>query len=330
MTHKISKYQDSILKFLKTKSFLNETTEPTKKILLELIEESDHIPGILCLTILGKQREKCDTKVHGHYIASGIDMLMIVAKIASNRDYYRNTYGETNVNNLIMEVTVNFYKCVSQNIDTLRLSKNGVLNSKIMQLCVEYSTKMIPGIIRNENMTSEAKMKKTDLLCMTSINNEMYDLYKTKNRIDKEVIFEDIKDRYGSVCKLAMCLGWIIGQGDDGTNLKVKDLSSDKNIMKLEVLGDYIGTFLKIHDDFNNIERDIKHGKITTNYVINNGIKEAYNELIDSKANFLEESIKLKVDSKASKEIMDIIVRNVDIIVKDVSVDMDTDYDDVE
>src|SRR5271154_3409490 len=101
---RISRYQEGILKFLKTKSFINETTDTTKNILYDLLELSDHIPAILCLTILNNQCKKYDIKIHGYYLASGIDVLMLMAKVCSSRDYFENKFGQVAVDNMIMEV----------------------------------------------------------------------------------------------------------------------------------------------------------------------------------------------------------------------------------
>ncbi len=325
---RISRYQEGISKFLKTKSFINDTSPNTKLILEDLLNLSDHIPAILCLTILNNQCKKNDLKIHGYYLASGIDILMLIAKVCSCRDFFDEKYGQTSVDNMIMEVSSCFYKCITQNIDTLRLSKNGNIGSKLTQLCIEYAIKLLPQITQKQIYVSKEKMKKTDLFCL-EINDESYQQYKKKNKLNKDVIFADIKKRYGSVCKLAICLGWILGQGDETNIAKIKELCDEKNIAKLEVLGEYIGIFLKIYDDFKYIERDIKMGQISLNYVVNHGIKEAYMELIEAKANFIEGSMILEVDTKTSKEIIDMVVKQIDSIVKDASVDMETQYDDV-
>jgi hypothetical protein len=52
-------------------------------------------------------------------------------------------------------------------------------------------------------------------------------------------------------------------------------------------------------------------------------------ELIEAKANFIEGSMVLDVETKTSKEIIDMVVKKIDEIVKDTSVDMNTQYDDV-
>jgi hypothetical protein len=325
---RISRYQEEVFKFLKTKSFFNETTETTKTILYDLLELSDHIPAVLCLTILNNQRKKNDIKIHGYYLASGVEAMMLLAKVCSNRDFFDNKYGQNAVDNMVTEVASNFYRCITQNIDTLRLSKNGTISTKLTQLCIEYATKLIPQITHKGTYNSNTKMKKTDLLCMDLPDTD-YLQYKKKNKLEKGLLIEDMNKRYGSVCKLAMSLGWILGQGDDASINKIKDLSEDKTVMRLEKLGEYMGAFLKLHDDFKYVMRDIKVGRFSLNYVINYGIKEAYIELIDAKSNFIEGSMLLGVETKTSKEIIDMIVSNIDNMVKDASVDMETQYDEV-
>ncbi|VBB18458.1 hypothetical protein YASMINEVIRUS_921 [Yasminevirus sp. GU-2018] len=325
---RIGKYHTDILKFLKTKSFINDTTEKTKSILYELLELTDHVPAILCLTTLNNQCKKYDIKIHGYYLAAGVDVLMILAQVCSSRDYFDNKYGQIHIDNMIMEVVSAFYRCITQNIETLRLSKNGNVNTKLTQLCIEYASKYIPLITQKGSYDSTTKMKKTDLFCL-DIKDKDYVLYKKKNKLAKNTLMDDMTNRYGSVCKLALCLGWILGQGDDSCINKLKDLSDEKTINKLEKLGEHMGRFLKLHDDFKYIERDIKNGRFSLNYVVNYGIKEAYIELTESKANFIEGSMVVGVETKTSKEIIAMIVKNVDDIMKDTSVDFETQYDDV-
>jgi len=324
---RISGYKQSIVKFLKTKSFINDTTPTTKNILLELIDLSDHIPAIICLTIMHNQCKKKDTKAHIYYIASGIDMLMSVAEISDNRSYYDAKYGVTEIDNMIYEVICNFYKCITQNIETIRMSLKDPdeLNSKIIQLCIDYSVKNIPIVMQKNSIESKDLMKKTDLLklCID------YDNYKKKNRISKDLIMQNIKNKYGTVCKMAMTLGWTFGKCVEISNSKIKSLNDEKSIGKLEILAEQIGMILKIHDDFKNIERDIKYGKHCYNYVVNHGIKEAYMDLVEAKALFLEGTYNMGIDSKTLKEIIDTVIEKINIIVKDASVDMETQYDDV-
>lgn len=325
---RISKYQSEIIDFLQKRSFVNETSETTRRILNELLETMEHIPAILCLTILNNQRKKNNLKIHGYYLATGIDIMMIIAKICSSRDYFNKLYGVIEIDNVIMESTCAFYKCISQNIETVRLSKNGSVNPKLPQLCIEYATRYLPLITKREVFKSQEKMKKTDLFCF-KINSESYTEYKKKHRLNKTIILDDANDRYGSVCKLALCLGWMLGQSDDNYISKLKDLRDLQDIQNLEKISEQIGLFLKIYDDFKYFERDMDIGDYSLNYIINYGVKEAYSELIEAKTNFIEGTITLAIETKTNREIIDHVIRKINDIVKDVSVDMETQYDDV-
>lgn len=313
---RINRYQEGILKFIKTKSFINRTSPRTKDILYELLELSDHIPAILCLTILNNLCKKSDFKIHGYYLAAGIDVMMLMAKVCNNRDYFEDKYGINSIDNMIVEVNSWFYACIASNIETLRLGKNGKINHNVSQLCIEYATKYLYQITQKHTYVSNEKMKKTDLLCMKLSNNQI-NSYKHKNKLEKEILMNEIYMRYGSVCKLSLCLSWIIGQGDI------------KKLAQLERLGNQIGMFLKIYDDFRYLERDLLKGEKSLNYIVNYGIKEAYIELIESKTSFIEGTLRLEINTKTSKEIIDMIVREIDFIVKDVSVDLESQYDDI-
>ena len=329
MNSRINKYQEDLDKFLKTKSFIKDTSKMTQNIINNVLELTEHFPAILCLTILNNQCKKIDIKIlHGYYIASGIDILMLVTKICNNRDYFNSIYGSINIDNMITETTNYFYKCITQNIEILRDSRDGIIHNRLTQLCIEYATKLMSSITFKNNLSSNNKMKKTDLFCMSNIN-EFYNDYKKKNKLDENIIIEDTNKRYGSICKLAVILGWVLGLGDDTCLNKIKSLSDNKEINNLEKLADDIGLFLKIYDDFKNIVRDIKIGQYSMNYVINYGIKQSFIKLTETKTKFLEGIVILKIETRTIKEIIEMVMTNVDEIIKDVSVDMNTQYDDV-
>lgn len=317
---RICQYQDTLLKFLHTKSFIPKTTDKTKNILTELIESSDHISAILCLTILNNLCKKYNLKIHGYYLASGIDIMMIIAKVCCNRDYFNSKYGTNEIDNMITEATSWFYYCIMQNIETLRLSKNGTVNPKILQTCIEYAAKYLPLITQRQKYTSSIVMKKTDIYCFNFKNQNCITEYKKKHVLGRDILMSDIKIRYGSVCKMAICLAWILGS---------PKINETKDIDNLELLANDISVFMKIHDDFMNVERDMLYGDYSLNFVVNYGIKEAYCEMIDAKSEFIERSMKLNVDTKTIKEIVDLLVSNIEAVVKDVSVDIETQYDDV-
>ena len=323
-----SRYIEGITNFWLTKSQLF-LTNSTKIIINDFMKDPVlFIPSVLTLSVLNNQCKKNNVKVHGYNLAVSISILHIVAIINCNRFFYETVYSSIDIDNMIMESVNFFYKCLSLTIDIIRVNKNGNLNSKLLQLCIEYSAKCITQITYKHNIVSTDKMKKTDLFCLESCEKK-YDEYKKMYRVKNETILECIKSTYGNVCKLGMCLGWIIGNNNETLVMKLKELNDNKHILHIEKIGENFGKFIKLHDDFINIEKDISGLKHTLNYVVNNGIKESYTEMIETKTSLIEGSMKMGIDTKTNKEVIDSLMENIKNTVKDVSVDMNTSYDDV-
>ncbi len=338
--NRISRYQEGIAKFLRTKSFIDRTTPSTKKILEDLLAQSDHIPAILFLTILNSQCKKNDLKFHGYYLASGIDVMGIVATITTSREHFDQIYGADLIDNMILEVTCHFYTCLLDNIDTMRMSNRApsiaTPNSHMLvQRTVEYVTRLLPRITQKHTHRPQDKMKKTDLFCRGTGNNTSsmhmieYKNYKKKHLLAKHLILADASNKYGTVCILALCLGWILGHGHIENVFRFKELTDDKHIGQLEHLGNTVGVFLKLYEDFKHIDRINASSPYSLNYVANYGIKDAYNELVETRIRFIEGLMVLQIDTKTSTEIMELVMGNVDERLKDISVDMETHYDDV-
>jgi hypothetical protein len=323
--NRINKYQDGIVKFIKTKQIIENMTSKTQEILYNLLKTSDNIPSILCLTVLNKQCQKNNITVHGYYLATGIELIMLLAIVASNREYYETIYGSITIDNMYIEVIGAFYNCLSNNIDTLSISNNKQYNtSRLTQYCIEYASKYISYITEKCIYDTKDCMKKTDILCL-HLNKHTYGLYKKKYKLPKNIINANIINRYGAVCKMAIIFGWIFGQNYNILN----NLKNENKIYQLEKHGNIIGTVLKLYDDFKNIDRDIKYGTYSLNHIVNYGIKDTYTELVNSKIIYVEGLMKYDIDTKTSKELIDNIMDTVDNIVKDISVDMNTQYDDI-
>lgn len=318
--NRLGKYQDGLLKFIKIKNIINDMSYNTRNILNNLLVVSDHIPAILCLTILNKQCQKNNIKIHGYYLAAGIELMLLLAMVSCNREHYETIYDSKILDNMYMEVVNTFYKCILQNIDTLTMSNTGSNNALLTKICIVYASKYIPLITEKCTYMSKISMKKTDLFC-SNISKADYLNYKKKYMLDKNILHTNILNRYGSVCKLALIFGWMFGQNEY--------TDCNETIIKLEKHSNNIGKLLKLYDDFKNFNYDIKTGVHSLNYIINYGIKDTYNELTESKILYTEGLIMLDLETKTCKEIIDTIVNNVDNIIKDISVDMNTQYENV-
>lgn len=322
---KLFKYQNAITKFMKGDNVINKLSDKTKNIFIKEIDNSKHISAILCLTIMNSQIKNNNFKyLHGYYLASAISFIDIISNININKTYYEKLYGKSNLNNSISEIITFLHILILENIETLKSNICKVDNMKtdktirkITLKCNEYYMKYINIIMNNFDVSSNEKMIKTDVLSL-NFSKEQYINYKKKNRVDKNSIDNIILDKKGSVYILSVCLGWLIGCGND-----------DK-LVELEELGKDISILMKIFDDFNNIDRDlIVDNNITLNYVLNHGAKETFINFIDLKTNYIEKAMKLNVDTKTTNEIISLVESQILDCVKDISIDLNSKYDDV-
>ena len=72
---RISRYQESIDKFIKNK--LNTLYDyDDNNFVYDNLKKSNHLSGIILSTILNTNIKKSGFKIHGYYMAVAIDMLM--------------------------------------------------------------------------------------------------------------------------------------------------------------------------------------------------------------------------------------------------------------
>lgn len=258
--------------------------------------------------------------MHGYHLAAGIEALMMVVKVMSAREYYDSVYSVDRVSNMITDVTNWFYNCLAENVTTLRLSNEDKVDAKnltsITTKCINYAAKHISKITEHKIYDQYMKMKKTDIFCI-DFDQVSIDNYRQMKRLDINTMISNINSTYGMVCRLAVCLGWLIGIGDE------------QKLGELESLADNIGMLIKIHDDFKHHKRDMRFGSISSNFVVTHGIKEALILYDDAHIQYLEKSNTVGVETKTCNEIVKCIVDYVSDVTATMSVDIDTEYDDI-
>lgn len=296
---RISRYQDSINKFFKNKS-CSLFSENNKNIVENMYPEINHIISILLLTTLNSQCRKGNIKFHGYYIATGIDILWMIVKINDSKKYYDNIYGDIQIYNFCLESTILIYNCLSQNINSFQdINNNKII--KIYQNCINYLNKNINKCI-SYNKIKNGNINVNPLIYKFTKSNTNDEYLKLKS-INETDIDKYICEKYGTLCSIALTLGWLMGNGDD------------KMIPIIEKIGINFGYIIKIANDFKNIERDINNSdnNISTNIVINIGIIKSYIKFIENKTSFIENSLFLGIYNITIKEIMDIIEKEIDI-----------------
>jgi hypothetical protein len=326
MSSKLNKYQNSIIKFMKTNSFLTKISDISRKIFLEHLDSSEHILPVLCLTIMSSQIKNNNYKsYHGYFLASGIDCLESIIYINNNRTYYNQKYGTDNIDNAIIEVFSWFNILLDDNIELLRNNqkKSEQINKevkKIKRKSNEYILKYLPNIVKKNGINTKQKMKKTDIISYDKKNIDYYKNYKTKNRLSIDELNHEVEQKYGSITILSILLGWILGGGS---------LNND-TLSQLEDYALCISNIIKIYNDFKNFDIDIlSKDKISYSYLINCGVREAYIIFIKYKTLYIEKSMLLKLENKTTNDILNNIEKYILKISEHFETDFESNYDEV-
>lgn len=312
---RISKYQNSVNRFLKTRSCISKNDLDNSDFINQNIDNCDHMCAMLLLTILNSHAKKNNLKIHGYSMACGIDILHMLVKLLDNRIYNEETLGRDKLKNICMELTTCVYKSLAQNIETIKYNMKDT-SLKIYIYCSNYLNKKMYDITKFETFITSKKMTKSDVLTIkfsdeSAIKTKLQKMYK----IDKDIIIKKIESTYGYMCQCALVLGWILGGGDE--NL----------VDSLEKLGLHLGNMLKICYDFDNIENDILNcTKTTPNLVVNIGIEDSFCIFMDSKSRFLEGCLTFGIYTNTTKEIIDLIESKIDKCLESANIDMKSTY----
>lgn len=316
---RISRYQESIEKFIKNKSIINKFKSETAEIIKPLFEKSDHLCGIILSTILNHNSRKTNFKSHGYYLAAGINILLIFLHIKERRESYDNVYGKNKIENCLNELLVNVYDLLNESCETVKHATRVDEVNKIIIFCNTYFNKNILEIININKEVEIKKMIKSDLLNIKHIstNTELKNSLSKMQKIDSEYINNYIQVKYGYIGKIVMVLGWVLGGG----------VIDEAKLKLLEGIGSKLGIIYKICKDFEQLIPNIKeHNKFTFNTVINLGIHETFTLFMENKTQFIEESLELDIYTHTTKEVIDILEKNIDKCLEEANIDMKSSY----
>ena len=312
---RISRYQDGVDKFLRTKNCATKNDIDNIDYVMKNIDKCDHICAILLLTVLNSHAKKRKLKIHGYHMACGIDILHMIVSIIDDRYKKEEEYGKDKIKNICSELTTCIYRSLAENIETIKYNmKDETL--KINIFCSNYLTNRIYKITKFETLLSSKKMTKSDIMCIKFSKEVDVKLKLQKMfRLDKDVLLDKIKTTYGYMAQIALVMGWILGGGEE------------KIVEKIEYIGLDLGIMIKICHDFDNIESDILNcPKITTNFVVNIGIQESFSLFMECKTRFLEGCLSLGIYTTTTKEIIDLIESKIDKCIENASLDMKSIY----
>jgi hypothetical protein len=301
---RISRYQESLSKFIKNKNIESYFSDEFKETIYNKLTDSDHLGGIIVSTLFNHNSKKTNFKGHGYFLAIAVDILMIILE-SNNR-----------LNNQNLNLTIGLYKLINDNISIINTPKQEELNNIIIKT-YEYFNQNIYDIITYEKVGPITKMQKSDLLNLKTITEPIYKKISLMNHYNKDDIILYVKKTYGKLGKMLFLISWIIGGGD----------SDKKTLKQIENIGELFGCLYKICIDFDNILNDInKDVKETKNIIVNIGIQESFAFFMETKSKFYEESFKIDIYTHTMKEVIDELETKIDKCLDNCTIDMKSIY----
>jgi hypothetical protein len=313
---RISRYQESISRFIKLKSPYSEIIKINNDN-DTLLNINEHEIAIMLLTIFNGQKKKRKFKSHESYnIAAGVDLMINTIMINDSINYYKNTYGEPKIKNFTSQAPLYVLECLTKNLETLEniMEKDKV--HKLQNKIYSYFNKKMLGAVRYDDVKGIEHVHRTDIIKYNFNNKNIIALkYKKLKVIDKDILIDYVERTYGATCQCAFVLGWLLGGGEE------------KQINNFERLGTHFGLMIKLTNDFKNLERDIMSADgYSFNLIINCGIHECFVLFDESKLKLLEGCFTLDIYNTTIKEVIDHIEKNFDNCLKNADLELNSRY----
>jgi hypothetical protein len=332
-TTRITRYQESINKFIKNKSIITEYNNKDT-ILKVLNERSDYMIAILVSTIIITLNKINNYSGHAYYSTSFAEFIILLTRLSERNEYLINLENNNMISDCITAINI----FMSQSLEVL--SNNLVKENKEKMLKnMNYLNKIVNFKINEITNISKIKPReelitRTDLFNYNKLDNDdIKRKIKKLKRVDKKVILEEIDRTYGNACRLAINLGFMMGNGDIGllvydiNKKEKKKQEEDKNKKIIEKIGTNLGIMLKIHYDWKNIENDInKNREYTNNIIINIGIQESFELFMESKQRVIENLLHFNLYTNTTKEVLDYLEEGIDMYINDLKPDLRSNY----
>ena len=311
---KIYRYQESILKFILTKSPVVDFIKSDKNI-ENMMSVTNFEASIVLLTILNYQNKKKNIKSHhGYYMSSGINLMMIVVMLNDNMKYYANKFGEESIRKISNQFYSFVYECLLQNMESMNKDQTNVL--KIQKNICQYLNKQILSVSNCDIEKSNQYVHKTDIITYKFENKNIIDTkYKKLKSVEKNILLEYVERTFGAVCRCSFVIGWLLGMGDE------------KKIGTLEKMGNNLGVLIKLTNDFDTLEQNIETSETSSlNLLVNLGIHECFDIFDTNKLELIEQCMTLDIYNTTLKEIINYLERKFDEKLKNADLDINSRY----
>ena len=309
---RISRYRDSIDKFFKNKSFINDIDNKYKNYIQEMLSKTDYFVSIVLLTTMNNVSKKNNMSLHGYFIASGIESLYLMNLINENINHYQNKFGNmTTINNMRLLINNNIYRSLAQNIDTISLHITKEKIIKVNSFVSKYITQRMERLYDFDKEPHNIWIP-NDFNKYKLYNKNCAEKLKNIKAFNKEDFMKYIDNVYVNICKIALIGGFLLGGGDE------------KNISNLEKLAVHMGQLIKVATDFNNVNFDIENStNCIYNSVVSLGFQDAFELFQTSKEKFVEGCMQLDMHTNTIKEIIDLLETRVDTFIDNTNTQSD-------
>lgn len=317
---RVSRYHDSFNTFINKRSCINDNKDdPVYDKIKEHLVDNDFTLPILMLTITNNQTKKNKVSFLGYYAATAIEFIRILYEITANKDYYLKKYGQEDFNRITNLLIVWSLKSWSQNMDAV---KRHLTDDKINKLYSGFINllyaKVGPNGLLANNPSKYNTSMKNDIqkYYLHKGDADLLDKFKSMKQITKDDMDVFLENKSAKLLEFIVSVGWILGCGQESS------------LKKVEKVGKAFGMMWCIANDFDNLERDLGRmvDGVSVNYILNCGIQDSYEKFMDSKQQFIEESLNLDIFSSTVKEIVDIVEKKVDVIIDNTSPDLKSTY----
>lgn len=312
---RISRYQDSVHRFMKHMSCVNDMSPGViRDGILSNIDTLDHTAGIILLTVLNKRGKKINKTFHGYYMASGMELIEVIISMIDKKE--KNT-------EIITEILCHTSYTLTQYIESIQTHFPPEYVLKAYCSMNKFITNKLSLITKHDTFELENPVKINDLAQCNYSNKTITEEYITGKiaglkQIKSASIMNYVNNKYGSCYQLSLLLGWELSGGDD------------KIVKILEKIGNSLGMLVKISTDFGSIEHDIlrirTHDTYSTNLIINNGIQNTFELFSDNKQKFIDGCLTTGIYTNTVKEIVDLMEGKIDIIIDNTTLDVKSQY----
>ena len=306
MSSRISRYQESIKKFMKNKSCLSQLGESVSNNIITNTDHQDqYIFSILLLTILNSQNRKNHLLFQGYYAAVTIEFIKIMMDTVDS-DH------KLAINLLLISI-----KSLFQNMDVAKRHCNP---DKIFEMRSQLTDLLFDclgpkGFAKQTIVNPNGKIKNDIIKYYLEGNKNAINILSKINVVNNKYLDEITELKTCKLAQLSVKIAWILGSGD-----------SDK-LDIVEKVGKHFGYMYKLASDFQNIDSDIyKANNFSTNYIINNGFHDTYEKFMNHKHKFMEGLIELDIYTGTIKELLKMIELWVDNVIDKTTPDLVSNY----